>query len=145
MNTELLTRVADAIEDGAHTGRPFTMSSVWCDRAGCETAGCIAGWTVATLVPIEDLPRHIAWPGSAVNRAAELLGLADHGEASRLMRPGALGADVGGWDYRRGPGAPGHITRAHAVAALRDLAAGGACDDTLWTRTDPGGDYDGGE
>lgn len=44
MNTELMLRVADAIE--AHPER-FDMSE-WIYADPCGTSGCIAGWTVMT-------------------------------------------------------------------------------------------------
>ena len=131
MNSAALTRVADVIEAGEHAGNPFTMAQIWTDGR-CSSPGCIAGWTILVEQP------DCVGPGSgnpdfAFHQAADLLGL-DDVEADYLMGPSV---EFTGYDYRREAGDEGYITRAHAVAALRDLAAGGECDETLWERTDP--------
>ena len=134
INRERMAIVADAIEAGdGDITRPFVMRLTWVWNIGtgphCHSPATILSWTLVTLLPPRIAPALINRP---FDKAADLLGL-NNTQANILFKPTP---DVTGYNYDLESG-DGHITRAHAVAALRDLAAGGACDDTLWKRTDP--------
>lgn len=118
MNREAIKKVRDVIA-GLPRGR-FTMEYYASEpgRFGedippghlahtCNTAGCIAGWTVAALAP--NAPR-----GEADEQAAELLGI-DHPDALALFMPP-------GYDT------PRLYSQPHAVRVLDHLLATGEVD-----------------
>ena len=123
MNTELMTRVADALAI-IHDNH-FDMRVINFHRpgdGGCGTPACVAGWTLH-LAGVPELE------GGDDSDAALALGLSVE-EARRLFHPDA----EEGWRWYAEPGAPAWITRAHAAAAARIAADEGEVPPDLWAR-----------
>ena len=145
MNIGFINAVADAIE--ASPDSSFHMGDLFDNvtypkmdetvpvgsrrsLAECGSAGCIAGHALDTAWRADVISSRLG--GTTV--AARLMGLSPR-DALRLFEPHPTG--MHGYSYWSLPGDRGHITREHAVAALRRVASVGRVDVELWRDTDP--------